>query len=443
MNTAARGPKGRPATGQIEWRRHGTEEPQWYARVTLPSGKRSPWIALDPSIPREDTGRARECAKIVSDEARATGAVPARVHETVREYSKRWLADRQVRVNSIRDDRGRMTHHILPILGSLDVRTFNRDDVERFRDHLDKSIERGFTVDAAGTRRTFSWKTAANCWTLLTSMAGDMVNAKKRDMRVRTDNPCRDVRAPERGGDKAKQYLYPSEFLRFVSRENVPLRWRRAVAVAVYTFLRDGELRAMRWQDGDVDLEHGVLSVTRAWNRRTKGIKETKTGHTRRFAIEPALLPLLEAMHEQKSGEGSVVAMASERAMARNLRRWLWKADVRRPELHEGSPTRKPLTWHDLRATGATWMAVRGDDPLKIKQRCGHTTFSTTEFYIREAEAVREGFGEVFPPLPRCLVDPSGSFGFVSDSDTRRGRNPLFSRGTERGGRDSNPRPPA
>ena len=45
-------------------------------------------------------------------------------------------------------------------------------------------------------------------------------------------------------------------------------------------------------------------------------------------------------------------------------------------------------------------MAVRGDDPLKIKQRAGHSTFSTTEGYIREAEAVRDGFGEVFPPLP-------------------------------------------
>jgi hypothetical protein len=81
-----------------------------------------------------------------------------------------------------------------------------------------------------------------------------------------------------------------------------------------------------------------------------------------------------------------------------------WKAGVRRPELHEGSPTRKPLTWHDLRATGATWMAVRADDPLKIKQRCGHTTFTTTEIYIREAEAVREGFGEVFPVLPKVLI---------------------------------------
>src|SRR6202167_4059533 len=139
-------------------------------------------------------------------------------------------------------------------------------------------------------------------------MADDMVNSKRRELRVRKDNPCVDVRPPERGGDKAKQYLYPSEFLQFVSCELVPLRWRRAVAVAIYTYTRDGELRVMRWQDGDVDLEHGILSITRAYNRRTKRIKETKTGESRRFAIEPNLLPLLHAIHEQKCGEGPVVA---------------------------------------------------------------------------------------------------------------------------------------
>jgi hypothetical protein len=40
-------------------------------------------------------------------------------------------------------------------------------------------------------------------------------------------------------------------------------------------------------------------------------------------------------------------------------------------------------------------MALRGDDPLKIEQRCGHTTFGTTELSVREAEAVerRENAG--------------------------------------------------
>jgi hypothetical protein len=91
--------------------------------------------------------------------------------------------------------------------------------------------------------------------------------------------------------------------------------------------------------------------------------------------------------------------------MPRDLRRWLKAVGVIRPALHESTRRSQNLTWHDLRATGATWMAVRGDDPLKIKQRCGHKTFSTTEIYVREGEALREGFGTPFPPLPKCLLE--------------------------------------
>jgi hypothetical protein len=50
--------------------------------------------------------------------------------ETVAQYAKRWLEERDGRVNSIRDDRGRMTNHVLPILGPLDASNFTRDDVE-------------------------------------------------------------------------------------------------------------------------------------------------------------------------------------------------------------------------------------------------------------------------------------------------------------------------
>jgi len=45
-----------------------------------------------------------------------------------------------------------------------------------------------------------------------------------------------------------------------------------------------------------------------------------------------------------------------------------------------------------------------GNDPaivsrLILMQQAGHTRFETTPSYIREAENLREGFGEVFPPL--------------------------------------------
>jgi len=96
--------------------------------------------------------------------------------------------------------------------------------------------------------------------------------------------------------------------------------------------------------------------------------------------------------------------MPRMRDLAEGLRNFLGLADVKRAELHETTRTRKAMTWHDLRATGLTWLAIRGDDPLKIKQRAGHAAFSTTEGYVRQAEAVRADFGEVFPPLPMLAV---------------------------------------
>jgi hypothetical protein len=86
------------------------------------------------------------------------------------------------------------------------------------------------------------------------------------------------------------------------------------------------------------------------------------------------------------------------------LREHLQLAGVTRAELFTSDATRRAITFHDLRATGITWAAVRGDDPLRIKQRAGHRSFSTTEGYIREAENLREGFGAPFPPLPADLA---------------------------------------
>jgi hypothetical protein len=115
--------------------------------------------------------------------------------------------------------------------------------------------------------------------------------------------------------------------------------------------------------------------------------------------------------------------------MARNFRRWLWKAGVRRAALHETNAQSQNITWHDLRATGATWMAVRGDDPLKIMQRCGHRDYGTTLRYVREAEAVRDGFGDPFPALPQCLLEsPWPSRGTLVARAASDNENLAFSR---------------
>jgi hypothetical protein len=96
---------------------------------------------------------------------------------------------------------------------------------------------------------------------------------------------------------------------------------------------------------------------------------------------------------------------SKDRKLSRQIQRCMRLAGLTRADLYASDRARKPMTFYDLRATGITWCAVRGDDPLRIKQRAGHRIFSTTEIYIREAENLgASDFGTPFPPLPESLL---------------------------------------
>jgi hypothetical protein len=80
--------------------------------------------------------------------------------------------------------------------------------------------------------------------------------------------------------------------------------------------------------------------------------------------VEPNLAPLLDVLMDQTPGP-RLVAMPPACDLSSRLRQYLEWAGVTRAELFAGDKTRKAITFHDLRATGITWMAIRGDDPLK------------------------------------------------------------------------------
>ena len=340
-------------------------------------------------------------------------------------WVKAWLADRTARgYSSVRDNTAHYLLHIAPSAGVKHVRDWDRDDFRKLSRDLDAKVQ----------DKKLAWKSAINIWATATKMAGDAAESKKDEIRCRADNPATGVRGPDRGDDVGEQCLYPSEFLRFVACDKVPQRWRRIVALAIYLYPRDAELRALQCRD--LDLEHVSMRITKALSKRTGEIKATKGRRHRTVTIEDAIVPLLALIKEEQEETGALVPdMPSERDMARGLRRWLKKAGVDRHELHYRTPTTRPIRFHDLRATGITWMAIRGDDPLKIQHRAGHTDFETTQRYIRMAEASREGFGIVFPELPGDLVShASNAHGVVSQRNHKQNL---------RGGRDSNPRPPA
>jgi integrase len=109
----------------------------------------------------------------------------------------------------------------------------------------------------------------------------------------------------------------------------------------------------------------------------------------------------------KQEAEGERVIEVPKGHLARPLRVYLKMAGITRSELFTTDRTRKAITFHDLRATGITWCAVRGDDALKIKQRAGHASFSTTEGYIRDAETYAMGSGRCSLPYPKASFVPS------------------------------------
>jgi len=391
---------GRPATGSIVWADPDAKMQPIGVRVTKADGKRK-LIRFEPGTSAAD---AVALAPILAE--RAHNAVDEE-SDTVADYAKRWCAWREARgLGCVAGDRARLLAHVFPLLGSLEIAHVTRDDLKRLVASLDLKAQTGFYSTGAGDRRSFGWKTAVNVWSVARALFRDACGAKRIDLCVRDDNPAAGVAGPDIGAKKAKAYLWPSEFAKLVACERVPLKWRRMFAITTYLYARAGEANALRWED--VDLDRGVVHIHQSVNRETGALKATKTDEARRVPIERALLPLLQAMHDETKGKGNVAPIRSmDRKLSRQLRRCLLLAGVNRAELHAtNDPTRKAITFHDLRATGITWCAVRGDDPLKIKQRAGHATFTTTEGYIREAENLRDVFGDVFPVLPGDLLKP-------------------------------------
>ena len=67
----------------------------------------------------------------------------------------------------------------------------------------------------------------------------------------------------------------------------------------------------------------------------------------------------------------------------------------------------KRVTFYDLRATGITWEVLDGTEHVRIMQRADHKN-STTQGYIREAEAIGLNVDTPFPPLPVSLLRSTG-----------------------------------
>lgn len=381
----------RRRTGTV--RQHGDH---YVIRATWPDGKKTKPVHLEPWVTEEDAWtRAGELHRIVRQPGaeRVADLTPADLDTTtVGEWIEGWFRNREDRgYTSVADDRGRWSKWLARHLEARPIKAVTKVELEAVVEDLDTRVRAG----------ELAWKTAQNVWALCSRMFKDAATAKARALRMRDDNPARDIVGPDRGATKSKTSLWPAEALTFFRSDDIPIRWRRLVALAIYIYPREGELEALEW--GDVDLDAGTIHIHRALERRSGETETTKTEMPRRIPIERSLWPLLAALRPE-DGRGPVVVMPPAGDLPERLRGYLKRAGLTREELYSNDATRRAIRWHDLRATGISWMAMRGDSPLVIMKRAGHKRIETTMDYIREVEVLGVDAGEPFPALPAELI---------------------------------------
>ncbi len=326
--------------------------------------------------------------------------------ETCTRYFGRFVEHRTAigKVRRARDLESCWKIWISPRIGAKLVASITRDDVEDVRDALDRAVA---ARKKDGGRAGLSGARARNVWSVLTSMMKEACTSKRRDMRVRADNPCATVQPPDRTGAKSKTFVYPSEFLKLVRCAAVPREWRELYAVACYLYLRPGELRALLWTD--VDFQAGVVHVTKAYDEDSKSVKTPKTRNgVRDVPIPAALVPLLKVMHERRGGVAEVLPIMqglNENRRAGWMRKHFELAKLDRPRLTEESATTMQINFRSWRDTGITWLALAGIDVAKMQRRAGHDAISTTLGYVKMAEDLTGSIGEPFPALPPVLLD--------------------------------------
>lgn len=197
------------------------------------------------------------------------------------------------------------------------------------------------------------------------------------------------------------RYLSPEEYGRLLAAARAfrpTMGW--AVALAVNTGLRLGELRQLHHEELVLDVEEPFVRVLRSSGRQTKTNRERGVPISRSFAEElrkagfgtPKTGPVFPANVARPGGPRKGKASSQPYLATPTLERWMQTARA-------AAGLGPEVNWITCRHTFCSWLWAKGISPGLIATYAGHSVAVGQKHYIGCAPAgnarVAEGFAEV------------------------------------------------
>ncbi len=278
------------------------------------------------------------------------------------EYARQWLADRSLKPRTREGYEHLLRRYLDPEFGDLPV------------PDLTPAVVRRWWAGLSADHPTVNARAYALLRAILSTAVTDELIAS---------NPCRVRAASNPPTKKEVRPATPAELEVLV--EQMPDSRRAVVLLCAWCALRIGEVLELRRHD--LDLERGVVSVTRAvsWVRGQPVVGTPKSAAgTRQVSVPPHIVPALQHHLDVHVRSGAdALLFPSMRDPLRHLQPTVLHQSWRKARSAAG---RDDLRIHDLRHTGATLAAMTGATLAELQARLGHSTVGAALRYQHAAQ---------------------------------------------------------
>lgn len=331
----------------------------------------SPW---SPDTARQEARRV--LGEVMKGADPVADKIAGRKAFTVAELCRQYLADvdagrlltrRKIakKESTLISDRGRITRHIIPLLGRKSVKSITRSDIDDFMHDVaagktatrEKTKPRGLSIVRGG--HGVAGRTVALLGAIFTYAV---------HKGLRTDNPAHGIVKFAEG--RRERRLTNDEYRRLglaLAKADQERVWTSAIAATwlmVLTGWRRGEVLGLRWSEIDL-------------SRRTARLVDTKTGASLR-ALSQAACAVIDG--QPRHSDLVFSGRSGEQAMIGYRKTWLRIAKL--------GDLPAAITPHVLRHSFASLAADLGYNEPTIATLLGHKAHSITSRYVHSADAV-------------------------------------------------------
>jgi integrase len=277
----------------------------------------------------------------------------AQQEPTFSEFARRWFDEYVVSNNKQQEQRMKqyiLRSELIPFFGRLQVGQITTHHVEQYK--------------AAALKRGASKKTVNNRLAVLSKC----LNSAYEWLQLPTIRPkIALLKCPP----PQTNYLSADECeLLLLNAEGVV---RDMIVLALRTGMRQGELRGLQWSS--INWENRSITVRHSLNDRTKTLESPKNNRERYIPMDS---DVYEVLFKRKEQTGFVFLAEGRKPLdSQRIIRQLNK-------VRENAGLRK-FTWHSLRHTFASQLAMRGAPLHVVQELLGHSTIVMTMRYAHVA----------------------------------------------------------